>query len=181
MSTDGNGIAPSSPIPGTQPAQFRFPEPSPLPVIEPHERPGAEFIVYEAFKASFGKYPPRVAGFYIAVQIYQRTELSKFKLKDGTEATILAADRTISEDKYQSSVGLIVSMGPQAYRGTNFDGTLRFPEGPWATVGSWVVVPRYEGVQVTVNGAPLLIMPDDKILAMVEDPTDVIATHLTDR
>jgi hypothetical protein len=80
-------------------------------------------------------------------------------------------------------------MGPQAYRGTNLDGSDRFPEGPWCAVGDFVLVGTYSGLQFSYGDPklgqhakiPLIICPDDKILCKVYDPEAVVATHVIDR
>lgn len=160
---------------------------SPLPHVEPHERQAAEYIVWEEYKRLTGKYPPRVAGYFLLVKIFQREIAKEVTMGDGSKTNLYLSDQTRSEDKYQSVVGLVVGVGSQAYQGQNVDGTLKFPNGPWASVADWVICPRYEGYQIAhrhLDGkgyTPLLIIPDDKILGMVEDPTDVIATHLLDR
>lgn len=168
--SNGNGIAPSSPLP------------SPLPHVEAHEQAAAEFIVYERVKALCGKYPPRIAGYYVAIMIHQRDTSKKVTRDDGTEVEFFThTDITRTEDKYQSMVGLVVGVGSSAYKGQNFDGSPRFPDGPWVSPGQWCIFPRYEGVMCTYRNLPLLIVPDDKILGVVEDPDDIIATHLKDR
>lgn len=150
--------------------------------IKDHEKPVAKFIVDENFKKLCGKNPPRITGYFVAVKIHQRDTSKKITRDDGTEVDLYThTDVTRSEDKYQSCVGLVVSMGPQAYKGQNADGSPRFSEGPWCNVGDFVIFPRYEGFQATFRNVPLLIVPDDKIMGIVEDPDDIIATHLKDR
>jgi co-chaperonin GroES (HSP10) len=163
---NGNGIAPSSPI----------------SFIENHEAPVAQYIVEDAFEKLCGKKPPRVTGYFIAVKVHQRDPMKKIQRDDGTEVDFYKhTERTVSEDKYQSVVGLVVGVGPQAYMGLNTDGSKRFPEGPWCKVGDIVIFPRYSGAQVKFRGVPLVIFPDDQVMGIIEDPEDIIATHLDDR
>lgn len=44
---------------------------------------------------------------------------------------------------------------------------------PWCKVGDWIVIPRNEGTQVNYRGIPMQFIPDDKVLAIIEDPTHV--------
>jgi len=44
---------------------------------------------------------------------------------------------------------------------------------PWCQVGDWVVIPRHEGTLINYRGVPMMFMPDDRILAVVEDPSYV--------
>lgn len=150
--------------------------------IEEREKPVAQFIVDDLFIKLCGKKPPRVTGYFVAIRIHQREISKKVTRDDGTEVEMYTGtDATRTEDKYQSCAGLVVSMGPQAYKGNNLDGSPRFSEGPWCSVGDFVAFPRYEGFQITFRNVPLIIVPDDKILSIIEDPDDVIATHLKDR
>lgn len=150
--------------------------------IEEREKPVAKFIVEDAFEKLCGKKPPSITGYYVGIRIYQRAITKTVKREDGTEAEMYTGtERTQAEDKYQSMVGLVVAMGPQAYKGTDQFGNRRFEGEPWCNIGDFVLFPRYEGLQVTFRDVPLLIVPDDKIIGIVDDPEDVIATHLKDR
>jgi len=181
---------PSSPLPQAPQSRERYiPTPSPLPRVMPHEQSVAEMIVYEDFKAACGKYPPHIGGYYVCVRIHQRDPEKKLINAEGKEVTLFRhTGITMMEDKYQSCVGLVIGMGPQAYQGTNFDGTPRFDK-EWCRVGDFVIIPRYEGIQISYgdgkrgqgNMIPLMILPDDKIYGIVEDPEDIVATHVIDR
>lgn len=165
------------------------PLPSPLETVLPHEQQAAEMIVYENFKTACGKYPPHVAGYNILIRVYQRDPTKKMMGPDGKEIDFITkTDKAVTADKYQSVVGVVVGMGPQAYRGTNFDGTPRYPEGVWCMIGDIVVIPRYDGQQFSYGDPklgmhrmiPLVSINDDKIICKLQDPEDVIATHVID-
>src|SRR5690348_16896614 len=95
------------------------PTPSPLECVQPHERGVAEAIVFNEFKNACGKYPPHVAGYNVLVRVYQRETEKEIKDKDGKVITslITRSHRAADNDKYQSVVGLVIGMGPQAYKG----------------------------------------------------------------
>ena len=105
---------------------------------------------------------PIVCGYSVLVKIWIRPEKSA--------GGIVYADITRDEDKYQSSVGKVMGMGPQAYTGTLADGSPRFPEGPWCKLRDWVLVPRYNGPYATFAGLPFLTIPDDRVIWVVKDP-----------
>jgi hypothetical protein len=44
---------------------------------------------------------------------------------------------------------------------------------PWCKIGDWVVIPRNEGTQINYRGIPMQIIPDDRPLAIIPDPTYV--------
>ena len=72
----------------------------------------------------------------------------------------------VDEDKYQSKVGLVLAVGPQA-----FDD----PEGKWfqgveVKVGDWVVFRPADGWQVTVNKQPCRMLTDVGVRARLSHP-----------
>lgn len=123
---------------------------------------------------------PRAAGYMIFIKLYVRDEeMRSIKRDDGTEVRLVIPQSSLDEDKYQSVTGLVISVGPQAYQGKNVDGSERFPLGPWCRVGDFVVIPRYESFLMTWKGKiALAALPDDKIIGIVRDPTDVMAPHM---
>lgn len=156
-------------------------------MIEPHEAGMAETLVEQQFVALCGKKPLKVCGYFVLVKVFTRTYLgNEIKTADGVKR-LIAPNVTTSEDKYQSVSGLVIAIGAGAYRGRDQFGDPKFPEGPWCRVGDFVAIPRYEGFQITMKGSkgkedvPLMILPDDKILGILESPEDVQATHLSDK
>lgn len=125
---------------------------------------------------------PSPCGYLVCLKIYIRPdELKTIKRDDGTEVTLWTPPISQLQDKYQSVAACVMALGPDAYKGTNADGTPRY-EKPWCRVGDWVLIPRYEGLQFTwKNKVAMVMLPDDKILAVITDPTDVASTHLIDK
>lgn len=106
---------------------------------------------------------PVILGYRILVKVYIRPEKSA--------GGVVYADQTREEDNYQSSIGKVVGMGPQAYAGTLASGEPRFPDGPWCKLRDWVLVPRYDGAAFKFAGVWFIAIPDDKILAVIKDPS----------
>ena len=105
----------------------------------------------------------------MALKIYVRAEeLKTIKRDDGTEATIYLPDIVRAEDKFQSCAALVCAMGPEAYQGDKYKDS-----GPWCKVGDWVMIPRYEATALSYRGVAMALLPDDRILAVIADPTDV--------
>jgi hypothetical protein len=97
----------------------------------------------------------------VLVAVYQRPEKTTL---GGREWHI--ANQTLSEDKYQSKVGLIVSYGPTAFQD---------PEGVWFNgvnidLHDWVVFPPSSGWNVTVNGVLCRLIDDVRIKIVPPDP-----------
>lgn len=74
-------------------------------------------------------------------------------------------DSAVSNSKYSSNVGLVLSVGKLAYRAEKFRST-----GAWCKVGDWVAFPRHHGIQMTYRNVPVMILGDDSILFTVDRP-----------
>ena len=113
--------------------------------------------------------PKRTCGFQICVALYTRhTNDERLKNPDGTSSLIIAPSTHTANDRYVSCTGMVVQMGEDAYQGVRFDNT-----GPWCRVGDWVSLPRHEGVQFDYRGKPMFYINDDKIVNVLDDPTQV--------
>lgn len=150
---------------------------APLSNIEAHEEIQARSLIDEMFTELTGKrLTLKPTGYLIAVKIYVRPEeLASGVRADGSKYVIWTPPAVSQEDRYRSVSALVVAVGPDAYKGTLADGTPRFAH-PWCKEGDWVIIPRYECYQITFKGIPMGMLPDDKIMAVIEDPTDVVAT-----
>jgi co-chaperonin GroES (HSP10) len=133
--------------------------------IEPHEEQEAKDLVTK----HLGFEPPKAAGYNLAVKIYIRPEeVSTVIDNQGVERKIYLTESSRAEDKYKSITALVISMGPECYKGERFEHS-----GPWCQVGDWVVIPRHEGTQIVYRDIPMHIIPDDRILMVVDDPAVV--------
>lgn len=155
---------------------------SKLSFIEPHEESEAKALIDKEFIALTGKpFDMRVAGYLVAIKIYIRSETIKsIDTKAGT-VSLLRPTTSTDEDKYQSVSGLVVGVGPQAYKGFNVDGTPKYPEGPWCKPGDIVMIPRFESTPISFRGVVMAIVPDDRIMAVLQDPADVKSTTMENR
>ncbi len=147
----------------------------PLPFVEAHEVDKAKALIDAPFIEKSGKpFNFRPAGYYIACKLYVRPdELFEVKDKDGKTVTFYSADLSKQQDELKSVSACVLAVGPQAYKGLNADGTERFPEGPWCRVGDWVCLPRHSSFVVKYLGVAIAIIPDDKVIGVIEDPTDL--------
>lgn len=114
--------------------------------------------------------PPRVCGYYLAVKLYIGNEtLSEVTNSIGEKIKIINPEVALDANKWRSCTGLVLAVGPDAYRGKRFEER----SGPWAKVGDWVVFPRHEGTQFNYRGIPMYFVPDDRLFAIVDDPSYV--------
>lgn len=142
--------------------------------IEPHEEEEAKNLVNQQLFEITGKPgAPNVCGYLVAIKVYVRPEDIKTILNDKGETVKLYRSMAHDQDRFTSGVGLVVGVGPQAYKGKDQFGNERFPEGPWCKVGDWVVFPRYESTQMSWRNIPLVTVADEKVCMVVADPTDV--------
>ena len=62
-----------------------------------------------------------------------------------------------------------MKIGPDAYKDK-----ARFPEGPWCKEKDWVLFAKYAGSRIKIDGGELRLLNDDEVLAVVEDPEDIL-------
>lgn len=180
QSTDGigvplSGLGPASIIPSVKHPGQRPAGDEQVSYIEPHERHLAEEYVRNTMAALTGTtYLPRMAGAFIAVKIYIRPEeLKTGTREDGSEYTIYTPASVQQSDQYQSVTGLVVAMGPDCYKSDNH----RKFRSRWCEVGDFVMIPRYETFQFMYRGVAMHAVYDDKIVAVIPDPTWVVNGH----
>lgn len=168
---------------GRERTRERGEPPRPSSYIEPHEEAEAREIIAKHFAEISGKpFTFRPTGYFLIGKLYVRPEELLSTIDDnGEKKTLYLPKIAQDEDKHQAVAMLVCAMGSMCYRGTDAAGQPRFPDGAWCKVGDWVAIPRYEAFPIMHHGVAMAILPDDKILGVVEDPTDIIATHVADR
>ncbi len=65
-------------------------------------------------------------------------------------------------------------MGPHCYDKE------RFPEGPWAKKGDWIIFARYAGSRIKIDGGEIRLLNDDEVLATVDNP-EIYSTNFNHR
>ena len=95
-----------------------------------------------------------------------------YKGTEKTKGGLYLTDKAIEEQQLTTNVGLILSMGSDAYADKD-----KFPNGPWCKKGDWVVFARYAGSRVKIEGGEIRILNDDEILAKLKDPEDVLTIY----
>ena len=93
----------------------------------------------------------------VLVAVYQRPE----KTKSG----LYLAKSTLDEDQFQSKIGLILRMGPQAFEDT---GEWRWPHKPER--GAWIVFRPSEGWALGINGILCRMLADVSVKGRIASP-----------
>lgn len=104
---------------------------------------------------------PQPTGWRIAILPYRGAE----KTKGG----IVLAEETQRKTQLATVCGYVLKVGSLAYADSD-----KFPAGPWCKEKDWVVFGRYAGARIPIDGGEIRILNDDEILAVVNDPQDIL-------
>lgn len=114
----------------------------------------------EAIYKNVGEYLENIEVFnnQILVATYMRPE----KTKGG----IYITEKNRGEDQWQSKIGLVVKMGPTAFKDTS---------GEWfkdvnIQINDWVILRPSDGWNITINSAPFRMIEDIHIKGRVSNP-----------
>ena len=102
-----------------------------------------------------------------------RMVLFPLKLQGKTKGGVLLTDETVTESQVTTNICKVLKMGPEAYKDKE-----KFPSGPWCKEGDWVLITRYAGSRIRIDGGELRIINDDEILAVVDDPRDILPANI---
>lgn len=91
---------------------------------------------------------------------------------------IVIPEEAQKAQRYLTYVGQIMAAGPQAFDPSRFTRNERpLDDSALPKVGDWVIYGRYAGQRIECMGVRLLVVNDDEILAVVQDPT-VLRVHV---
>ena len=102
-----------------------------------------------------------------------RMVLFPLKLQGKTKGGVLLTDDTVTESQVTTNICKVLKMGPECYKDKE-----KFPSGSWCKEGDWVLITRYAGYRIRIDGGELRIINDDKILAVVDDPRDILPANI---
>ena len=102
-----------------------------------------------------------------------RMVLFPLKLEGKTKGGVLLTDETVTESQVTTNICKVLKMGPECYKDKE-----KFPSGPWCKEGDWVLITRYAGSRIRIDGGELRIINDDEILAVVDDPRDILPANI---
>ena len=102
-----------------------------------------------------------------------RITLFPLKLESKTKSGLYLTDETIQESQVTTNICKVLKMGPECYKDKE-----KFPTGPWCKLDDWVLITRYAGSRIKIEGGELRIINDDEILAVIDDPRDVLPANI---
>jgi co-chaperonin GroES (HSP10) len=102
-----------------------------------------------------------------------RLTLFPLKLESKTKSGIILTDDTVQESQLTTNICKVLKIGPEAYKDKD-----KFPSGPWCKVDDWVLITRYAGSRIRIDGGELRIINDDEILAVIDDPRDILPANI---
>ena len=102
-----------------------------------------------------------------------RMVLFPLKLKEKTKGGLLLTDETVEQSQITTNICKVLKMGDLCYKDE-----AKFPTGPWCKEGDWVLITRYAGSRIRIDGGELRIINDDEILAKVDDPRDILPANI---
>ena len=102
-----------------------------------------------------------------------RMVLFPLKLQGKTKGGVLLTDDTVTESQVTTNICKVLKMGPECYKDKE-----KFPSCPWCKEGDWVLITRYAGSRIRIDGGELRIINDDEILAVVDDPRDILPANI---
>jgi len=86
-----------------------------------------------------------------------RMVLFPLKLQGKTKGGVLLTDDTVTESQVTTNICKVLKMGPECYKDKE-----KFPSGPWCKEGDWVLITRYAGSRIRIDGGELRIINEDR-------------------
>ena len=114
---------------------------------------------YEEIMQHLGDGLPRPYGPHLLLKLYTREET--------TEGGIVLPDSVREEAVYQGLVGMVLAIGPDAYKGEEF----RNWQSP--CIKDWVLFRPNSGVRFNYQDVPLRFVFDDCVYSKMADPSCV--------
>jgi|TARA_R100000664_G_C2735223_1_gene124815 co-chaperonin GroES (HSP10) len=102
-----------------------------------------------------------------------RIVLFPLKLENKTKGGLYLTDDTVEQSQITTNICKVLKVGADAYKDKE-----RYPDGPWCKEGDWVLITRYAGSRIRIDGGELRIINDDEILAVVDDPRDILPANI---
>ena len=113
-------------------------------------------------KEELMKLLPDPQGYRILIAIPKKEETFK-------DSQIVIAESTRQKEEIASIVGLVMKLGPQAYKDPE-----KFPDGAWCEEGDFIIMRSYSGTRFKVTtpegDQEFRIINDDTVEAVIADP-----------
>ena len=92
-----------------------------------------------------------------------------YRGKGTTDGGIHLPDKTLEEGQIQTVVAYFIKQGPLAFKDKE-----KFRDGAWCKEKDWIILARYAGSRLRIEGGEVRIINDDEVLATILDPDDII-------
>lgn len=92
----------------------------------------------------------------------------KPEIEEKSEGGIVYAEATRKKEEAGAVVGLVLKQGDLCYKDE-----AKFPTGPWCKEGDFVLIGAYRGSRFMIDGKEFIIINDDMIEGVVEDPRGI--------
>ena len=92
----------------------------------------------------------------------------KPEIEEKTEGGILKPHEFLRKEEAGAVVGLVLKQGDLCYKDEE-----KFPTGPWCKEGDFVLIGAYRGSRFSVDGKEFIIINDDMIEGVIEDPRGI--------
>lgn len=99
--------------------------------------------------------------------VFHSRVLTMTYIASARRGSIIIPDKTREEDRWQGKIGLVVAMGPGAFK----DDTVAKFHGQKIKINDWVLTRPADGMELFFNGCTLRLFEDVNILAKIGDPT----------
>jgi len=107
---------------------------------------------------------PIIPGFHILVR--------PISVKEKTKGGLYLPDSVKNDISYLTTVGKVLSVGDSAYLDE-----VKFPKGAWCKEGDYVCYGKHSGQKFFYKGVKLILLYDDQISMVVENPKDLDPTY----
>lgn len=107
---------------------------------------------------------PIVPGYHLLIR--------PVSVKQETKGGIILPDSTRDDIAYLTTVGKVLAVGRDAYKDTE-----RYPNGPWCKEGDYVCYGKHSGQKFFYKGVRLILLLDDQISMILDDPKELDPTY----
>jgi co-chaperonin GroES (HSP10) len=92
-----------------------------------------------------------------------------YRGKGKTEGGVFLPDAIVDRESIATVCGYVLKTSPLVYKDKE-----KFPSGAWCKEKDWVIFGRYAGARFKIDGGEVRILNDDEIIAVIQDPEDIL-------
>ena len=92
-----------------------------------------------------------------------------YRGKGKTDGGVLLPDAIVDRESVATVCGCVLKVGSLAYKDKK-----KFPDGSWCKEKDWIIFGRYAGARFKIDGGEVRILNDDEVIAVIQDPEDIL-------